>query len=109
MAENVKVLGQVNMPASTLTPIYLCGSLNGAAISTLYIANRTAGTLHFRVSVAVAAAVDDLKQYIYYDIAIPANETFASTTGISMENGDELRGYADGIGLSFTAFGLERT
>lgn len=109
MAENVKVLGQVDMPASALTAIYLAGAVNGAVVSTFYVANRTGGTLHFRVSVAVGAAVDNVKQYIYYDVAIPPNETFASTTGISMALGDELRGYADGVGLSFTAFGLERT
>lgn len=109
MPEVLKVLGQINMPATTLTDFYTVPALTTTVISTLYITNRTGTPAHFRVSIAVAGAADNVKQYIYYDISIPNNETFASTTGITMGAGDVLRGYADIVGLSFQAFGAEKS
>ena len=109
MPEVLKVLGQVDMPATTLTTIYTVPAATTAVVSTLYVSNRTGTPAHFRVSVAVAGAADDPKQYIYYNISIPNNETFASTTGITLGTGDVVRGYADITGLSFQLFGAEKS
>lgn len=109
MPELLKVLGQVDMPAASLTNFYTVPALTTTVISTLYVTNRTGTPAHFRISVAVAGAADNVKQYIYYDISMPANETFASTTGITMGAGDVLRGYSDISGLTFQAFGAEKS
>jgi hypothetical protein len=109
MAETLKVLGQIDMPMAVLTPFYTVPSATQTVVSTLYVANRTGSPAHFRISVAIGGVADNPNQYIYYDISIPNNETFASTTGITMGAGDVLRGYSDIAGLTFQAFGAEKT
>ena len=91
--ETRKVLGQIALPATTLTPLYTVPSLAEAVVSTLYVCNR-GDYMVFRLSVAVAGEADNPKQYLYYDIPIPANETLAATVGITMAATDEIRGYA---------------
>ena len=61
----------------------------------------------FRLSVAVAGAVDASKQYLYYDVAIPAYNSFAATVGLTLGAGDVLRGYASSASVSFNVFGVE--
>jgi hypothetical protein len=72
------------------------------------VCNRsTAAT--FRISVAIAGAANDNKQYIYYDTPIPANETLMATVGISLGAADVIRVYASSANLSFNIFGIEIT
>jgi hypothetical protein len=55
----------------------------------------------------VAGAVDASNQYVYYDIAIPASETFAATVGITLGETDVIRGYAGNSNLTMSVFGVE--
>ena len=107
MAETRKVLGQAALSATTLTSIYTVPALTQAVVSTVTVVNRGGTTTTFRVSVAIAGAADDPRQYIYYDVSIPANETFASTVGITLNSGDIVKGYAGNGNLSFNIFGVE--
>lgn len=108
MAETRKVLGQSVLPATTLTALYTVPAATQAVVSTIYVCNRSSSA-SFRLSVAVAGAVDDPSQYIYYDIPIPSNETFAATVGITIGPTDEIRGYASNSNLTVTIFGVEIT
>lgn len=108
MAESGKVLGQSNPSATTLTDLYTVpGSIN-TVVSTLIVSNRSATETSFRVSIAPAGAADDPEQYIYYDITIAGNDTFAATLGITLATTDVIRVYATLATLSFSAFGIER-
>jgi hypothetical protein len=108
MAETRKVLGQSNPAATTLTDAYTVPGATQAVVSSIVVANRGAAT-SFRVSIAIAGAADDNKQYIYYDIAIGANTTFAATLGITLGAADVVRVYATLATLSFNIFGVELT
>lgn len=107
MAESIKVLGQVNPLASTSSPIYTTPALTEAVISSLFVCNTDASPAHFRINIAVGSAPDAINQYIYYDIAIAGNETFAATVGLTMAQNDEIRCYSDTPNLVFSVFGTE--
>jgi hypothetical protein len=59
--------------------------------------------------VAVAGAVDNAKQYLFYDTAIAANTTVTVTIGITLGAADVVRVYATLATLSFNLFGVELT
>lgn len=108
MAQTLKVLGQVNPSATTLTTLYTVPGATTVTASTILCCNQsTAGS--FRVSVAVAGAVDNAKQYLYYDVAIAANATFGATIGITLGAADVVRVYASSATMSFNLFGVEVT
>ncbi len=108
MSQTYKTLAQVNPSATTLTDAYTCPGATSAVISTIVVANRSTAT-SFRISVAVAGAADDNKQYIAYDVAIAANETQTFTLGITLAATDKVRVYATLATLSFNVFGVENT
>ena len=108
MADTFKVLGQVNPAATTLTTLYTVPASTSATISSIVVCNQSTATT-FRISVQVAAAVDNAKQYLYYDVAIPANETFIATVGITLATTDVVKCYAGSANLSFNLFGVQIT
>ena len=62
-----------------------------------------------RVSVSAAGASTANKDYIYYDLTIPAYDTFIATIGISLATTDKVRVYASTANVSFNLFGQENT
>jgi len=109
MADILKILGQLNPSAATLTDLYTVPSGRSVASSSIVIANRSATPTTFRISVAPAGAADSDEQYLYYDISIPANDSFVATIGITLEATDVVRVRATLATLSFNLFGLETT
>lgn len=109
MADTLKVLGQVNPSAATLTTLYTVPASTSTVVSSVTIANRSATATAFRISIQIAAAADDNKQYIAYDVSIKGNEVFTFTLGISMATTDVLKIYATLATLTFTAYGVEVT
>ena len=109
MSEARKVLGQSAPLAETLTGLYTVPGATEAVISTFTVANRSGTPTSFRMSVAPGGAGDDVEQYLYYDIAIPANESFAATLGLTLAATDVVRVYATLATLSFSLFGVELT
>ena len=107
MSETLKVLGQVECPATTETTLYTVPGATAATISTLAVCNRTSGAITFRVWVAVAGAATDSKQAIYYDTRILGNDSVFATIGITLAATDVVRVYASAVGLSFNLFGVE--
>lgn len=105
MAYVHKVLGQVAVAATTPTDLYTAPS--EAVASSLLVCNRSSTPTTFRISVAVAGAAVDNKQYLYYDLTIGGNDTFAATLGMTLAAGDVVRVYGGAATLSFTLFGQE--
>lgn len=103
------MLSQKNPSAATPTDAYTVPAATKAVISTLMVANRSAAADTFRVSVAVAGAGSDNKQFIYYDIAIPGNDTFGATLGVTLAATDVVRVYSLNGTCSFNIFGAEVT
>jgi hypothetical protein len=109
MAVTYKILGQSKPTAASLTAAYTVPALTTATVSTITVANQSATATSFRISVAVAGAADTASQYLYYDIAIPGNNTFATTLGITLGAGDIVRVYNTLATCSFNIFGVENT
>jgi hypothetical protein len=106
MADAFKNLGQLNPGATTLTKLYTVPPLASTVASTLVICNQAAAG-SFRVSVRVAGAADNPKQYLYYDCPLGANSTMAATLGICLATTDEIWVYASSTGFAFNLFGDE--
>ena len=109
MADAYKVLGQSAPSATTLTDIYTVPAATEAVVSTILVANRSATPTSFRLSVAPAGAADATSQYLYYDVALDGNDTFAATIGLTLATTDKVRVYATLATVSFSLFGTEVT
>lgn len=107
MADTFKVLAQVNPSAGTLTDAYTVPGAKSATVSSIVVCNEGASTDKFRIAIAVAAAADTPKQYLYYDQEIPGNKSFAITLGLTLATTDVIRVYAGGSSLAFNIFGVE--
>ena len=109
MASVYKILGQVAPSATTETALYTVPALTSAVVSTLVICNRGGTATTARVSVSAGGGATANKDYIIYDLAIPANEQYMATVGITMATTDRMRVYAGNGNLSFSVFGSEIT
>ena len=105
--EVLKTLGQVVPSPTTLTTLYTVPGATQASVSSIIVCNQGAVQALFRISIAVAGAADDPKQYLYYDIPLPANDTFIATIGVSLGAADVVRCYSSVASVSFQAFGAE--
>ena len=107
MAEALKVLGQANPSAATLTDLYTVPSSYSTTVSTVAICNRTQTSKKIRVSVAVGGASDSPEQYIMYDVLLLKNDFIFVTIGITLAATDVVRVYTDVAGVSFSLYGVE--
>ena len=109
MADVLKVLGQVATAATTVTTLYTVPSETVTTISSIVAANRTGSAITFRLSVHVAGASADDKQYLYYDKSVAANDSLTIVIGITLNQTDVLKVYASAVDMSFNVFGVETT
>ena len=109
MATAIKVLGQSAPAAATLTTLYTVPASTESVGSTIFVANRSAVATEFRIAVRPAGAGISDEHYLYYDILIPGNETFAATVGFALDTTDVVSVYSTLATCSFTLFGQEIT
>lgn len=109
MANTLKVLGQSNPVATTLTDAYTVPGGASATASSILVCNRSGTATTFRIGIAVAGAADTNEQYIAYDTPISGNDTIAFTVGVTLAATDVVRVYATLATLSFNIFGVEVT
>lgn len=107
MAETIKVLGQAAPGATTETDVYTVPALTSAVVSNITICNRGSAATTFRLSIAVAGAATENKQYLVYDENIAGNRPYEWTTGITLGAGDVVRLYSGNNQLSINVFGKE--
>ena len=103
------IVKQSKPSATTLTDLYTVPAVTSTMCSTITVCNQSATPTSFRISVAPAGAADDPSQYLYYDVAIAGNDTFAATIGIPLATTDKVRVYATLATLSFSLMGVETT
>lgn len=106
MADVIQVIAQLNPGAASLTDLYTVPGGTTVVASSVTICNQTALATSWRLSVAVAGAIDDPEQYLYYDLPHGANDTFIATIGITLGAGDVVRVYSTDGSLSFNLFGV---
>lgn len=107
MANVIKVLGQQNPIATTNTTLYTVPVSTSTVVSTITVCNRSSTATSFRVAIRPAGASISNEHYIYYDVAIAGNDTFAATLGITLATTDVITVYATLATLSFNLFGQE--
>ena len=109
MPNAYKVLGQNDLPATTLTTVYTVPSATEAVISTIIIANRTAAEESFRLAIRPNGESISDKHYIAYDVPIAANDSTTLTLGLTLDAADVISAYASAVNLSINIFGTEKS
>ena len=107
MADSLKVLGQVDTAATTATTLYTVPNLTQTTVSSIVVCNRTGSAITMRISVHVAGAGADDKQYLYYDKSVAANDTLNIVIVITLNQTDVVKVYASAVDMSFNMFGCE--
>lgn len=109
MADTLKILGQLGPAATTLGTLYTVPGATSTSVASIIACNRDATAATFRVSLAAGGAALGSTQYIYFDTALPSNDTFIATVGVTLAATDELRVFASHGSVTFTAVGVEVT
>lgn len=107
MANAYKVLGQNDLPATTLTDVYTVPASTETVISTIIMCNRTASAESFRIAIRTGGDAVEDKHYIAYDVPLAANDSTTITLGITLEATDVISVYASAVDLSVNIFGTE--
>lgn len=106
MATTPKVLAQSLPSVGVLTDAYTVPAWTTAQVNSVIVCNQGSSEASFRVSIAVNGEADGRKQYLYFDVPLDPNDTFAAEIGIELSVGDVVRVYADSS-CSFSVFGTE--
>ena len=109
MPDAIKVLGQLDVSATTITTLYTVPDLTQTTVSSLVICNRSSSGITFRVSVHVAGAGADDKQFIFYNEALAATTTRTVVIGMCLNQADIVKVYSSAADVSFNMFGVETT
>ena len=109
MADALKVLGQSDPAATTVTTLYTVPDKTMTTVSSIVAANRTGSAITFRLSVHVEGASADDKQYLYYDKSVAANDSLTIVIGITLNQTDVVKVYTSAVNMSFNMFGCETT
>mgnify|MGYP001397876460 FL=1 len=109
MPDAIKVLGQLDVSATTTTTLYTVPDLAQTTVSSLVICNRSSSGITFRVSVHVAGAGADDKQFIFYNEALAATTTRTVVIGMCLNQADVVKVYSSAADVSFNMFGVETT
>lgn len=107
MYEHYKILGQQAPNAITEATLYTVTASHHAVISALIVTNRGSDQGTIRISIALAGAVTENKQYIAYDETIEANSSVPYAKGITLAATDVVRIYASSADFTFSLFGVE--
>ena len=103
----VKVLGQANPAATTVTTLYTVPSGKAAVCSTLAVCNQDAASIFYRLMVRPGGAALIVAHYLVYDAALPAASSDFLTIGITLAAGDVVSVRASNPNVSFSLFGDE--
>lgn len=107
MATTYKVLGQVNPSVATATTLYTVPAGTQTVVSTISVANLTAGEQVFRIAIRPAGETLAAKHYIAYDSKVAGNDTLFITVGATLGAGDVITVYEAAADIAFSAFGSE--
>ena len=107
MSDAIKILGQLDVSATTVTVLYTAPNLTQTTVSSLVICNRSGSAITFRVSVHVAGASADDKQFIFFNQSLAAETSQTVVIGICLGQNDVMKVYSSAANVSFNLFGVE--
>ena len=110
MAITEKRLGATTVSINTDTSLYTAPASTTTTVSLIQVCNQGSSEYTFRVA-AVDGAIGSVatEDYLYYDCAIPANDSISLRLGIVLETTHSILVRANNASVTFIAFGLERT
>lgn len=95
---------------TVLTILHTVPTATNSIAASIIVCNRTAGALTFDIAVVPGGGgFQNVKNFIYFEHAIPAKETFVATIGVGLAATDEIVVKGSASGLSFTFTGPEFT
>jgi hypothetical protein len=106
LATTYKTIAQDN-PGASLTVLYTVPA-STSFVGTLWVGNIAAAAKTFRVAVSMAGATIANDHYLYYDVSLPANDSF-QVTGLSLATTDVVRVYGSDTNVTFNLQGVEIT
>lgn len=109
MVQTPQVLGQANPAADSNNTIYTVPASTQVSVSTLTACNQGSSSAKIRVAVVPSGETLAARHWIYYDLTVPAGDTFAATMGITADAGADIIVRANSANISFGAFGIELT
>lgn len=107
MTTKLKVLGQSNPTANTLTPIYVVPAGNTAVMSTITVCNFGTANALFSLAVQPSNATISSKHYIAYNTTVPAYDTIHLTFGIAMGATDAFSANVSTGNVAIGVYGTE--
>lgn len=107
MASAKKVLGQSYPDAGVLADVYTVPEDKQTVVSTFTVCNHSNKSTTFRLAIAVEGEEDAEEQYLYRDVLVRGNRTFASTIGATMSAADAVRFSSKSGQCSINVFGSE--
>jgi hypothetical protein len=110
MAQQHKVLGQVNPLSATYTTLYTVPTIpiTQTVCSTLAICN-IGTTTTYSIAVRPLGVALSAQHFIVYNSFVNQYDTAFLTLGLSLSASDAVTIYAGTTGLSFSLFGVEIT
>lgn len=111
MPTKYRVLGQAAPANNVYADIYAVPAGNSAIISTLNVCNQTLSNVIFRVAIkqgnTTPGASPVQKQFIAYDVALPAQDAIGLTLGMTLDANDVVTVHSFQGNVSFNLFGSE--
>lgn len=107
MATTTYLTKQSAPSATTPTTLYTVGEGAKAVVSALHVCNRSATPATFRVAIRLLGATLANSHYLYYDVAIGANDAFSVREGWLLNATDIVEVYASTANLTFTLWAQE--
>ena len=102
----VGILAQLVPAAAVETALWIVPSTHRTFVSELAVCNLVGAPGSFRFSISIRGAATQPKDYLYYNLPISGNDTFASEIGVTLNAGDTIRVTTLTGNLSFTLFGM---
>lgn len=99
------ILAQLVPGASAETVLLAVPSRLMARVDELVVCNRSVTAATFRVSISQLGAPTATKDYLYYDLPLSGNDTFACELGLTLNPTDTIRVFASTANLTFTLMG----
>ena len=108
MATSYKILGQAHLTTTSDTDIYTVPSATETIISTMIVANISAGATTFNIALRQDGDTLADKHYIAKEVPVAANDSTTLTLGMALEATDVVTVAAGAADLlSFNLFGAE--
>lgn len=111
MAQSLRILGQAALAlADTEEQLYKVPSGYETVVSTIAVCNRTSSAQTFRIGLDAGddnAGDSEDKDHLYFDTAVPPNDTHMATIGVTIGPEDSINVQGSHADLTFQAFGRE--